>query len=108
MVAKAAINSRSSLRRLRQAQQQQQHLTQYIVIPQGMHYTEAVVRGLRAAGATCTVQKRESEASYFGDPAGIVYRQQDCSGCSSSLTRCIHPSTQVILCIGCADTTRSA
>jgi hypothetical protein len=104
LVAKAATNSSAGLRRLRQAQQQQQDRTQYIVIlgdSQGMHYTEAVVRGLRATGASCTVQKRESSASYFGDPAGIVYRKQDCSGCSSSLTRCIHPSTQVNLRIGC-------
>jgi hypothetical protein len=102
-----SLNGSSTRRRLQQTQQQQhkqkqqaqqeQHQTQYIVIlgdSQGMHYTEAVVRGLQDAGAMCNMQKQESGAAYFGDPA---YRQQDCSGCSSSLTRCTHPATQVQL-----------
>jgi hypothetical protein len=60
-----------------------------------MHYTEGIVRGLQASGANCNMQKREGSADYFGDPAGIAYGQQDCSGCASSLTRCTHPDTQV-------------
>jgi hypothetical protein len=83
-----------------QLQQQQQHQNQmqYIVVlgdSQGMHYTEALVRGLQAAGANCNMQKQESGADYFGDPAGIAYGQQDCSGCASSLTQCTHSTTQV-------------
>ncbi|KAF6259146.1 hypothetical protein COO60DRAFT_1045481 [Scenedesmus sp. NREL 46B-D3] len=97
----AGSKSSTSLRETHRTQlQQQQHQeqTQYIVVlgdSQGMHYTEGMVRGLRAAGASCTLQKRESGVEYFGEPAGLAYRQQDCSGCFSSLTHCIHPTTQV-------------
>lgn len=80
---------------LQQAQQQQNH-AEYIVIlgdSQGMHYTEGLVRGLQALGANCSLLKREAGADYFGDPAGIAYRETDC-GCPSFLTRCVHPTTQ--------------
>jgi hypothetical protein len=81
-------------------QPQQQDQTQYIVVlgdSQGLRYKDAIVRGLQAAGASCNMQKRETGADYYGDPAGIIYGQQDCSGCASTLTRCVHPDTQVML-----------
>lgn len=96
----STAGSSSSKAKQAQQQQQRQDQTQYIVVlgdSQGMHYTEGLVRGLQATGASCNMQKRESGADYFGDPVGITYGQQDCGGCASSLTRCVHPDTQVCL-----------
>jgi hypothetical protein len=79
-------------------QQKREEPAQYIVVlgdSQGKRYAVATMKGLQALGAQCKVQKREIGVEYFGSRAELEYRQQECSGCSSFLARCTHPTTKV-------------